>query len=179
VAEGEGFEPSRRCYRLRDFQSRALGQAMRPFQRRRGWDSNPRRLNTSPLFESGTFNHSDTSPRGSIPTTLHPQRGDNKTARVFRAVFGGTPGRNRTCGLWVRNPTLYPLSYRRVTLILHQILLGSPRRADLAGREGFEPSEDFISPQPLSRRPHSTTLAPPRADQFTPGRRRAVHNDPG
>jgi hypothetical protein len=32
VAEGEGFEPSRRCYRLRDFQSRALGQAMRPFQ---------------------------------------------------------------------------------------------------------------------------------------------------
>src|SRR5215212_5358877 len=31
VAEGEGFEPSRRCYRLRDFQSRALGQAMRPF----------------------------------------------------------------------------------------------------------------------------------------------------
>ncbi len=29
---------------------------------RRGWDSNPRRLNTSPLFESGTFNHSDTSP---------------------------------------------------------------------------------------------------------------------
>src|SRR5215207_5931705 len=31
MAEGEGFEPSRRCYRLRDFQSRALGQAMRPF----------------------------------------------------------------------------------------------------------------------------------------------------
>src|SRR5215213_3930433 len=31
LAEGEGFEPSRRCYRLRDFQSRALGQAMRPF----------------------------------------------------------------------------------------------------------------------------------------------------
>src|SRR5215212_7005696 len=29
---------------------------------RRGWDSNPRRLITSPLFESGTFNHSDTSP---------------------------------------------------------------------------------------------------------------------
>jgi hypothetical protein len=32
-----------------------------------------------------------------------------------RAVYrGGTPGRIRTCGLWVRNPTLYPLSYRRV-----------------------------------------------------------------
>src|ERR1700730_6068138 len=29
---------------------------------RRGWDSNPRWLLTTPLFESGTFNHSDTSP---------------------------------------------------------------------------------------------------------------------
>jgi hypothetical protein len=29
---------------------------------RRGWDSNPRWLITTPLFESGTFNHSDTSP---------------------------------------------------------------------------------------------------------------------
>ena len=32
LAEGMGFEPMRRHYRLRDFQSRALGQAMRPFQ---------------------------------------------------------------------------------------------------------------------------------------------------
>lgn len=31
VAEGEGFEPSRRSSRLRDFQSRALGRTMRPF----------------------------------------------------------------------------------------------------------------------------------------------------
>ena len=30
LAEGEGFEPSRRYNRLRDFQSRALGQTMRP-----------------------------------------------------------------------------------------------------------------------------------------------------
>jgi hypothetical protein len=30
---------------------------------RRGWDSNPRGLLTLPLFESGTLNHSDTSPR--------------------------------------------------------------------------------------------------------------------
>src|ERR671911_521755 len=36
------------------------GYATLPY--RRGWDSNPRRLITSPLFESGTFNHSDTSP---------------------------------------------------------------------------------------------------------------------
>ena len=35
LAEGEGFEPSRRYDRLRDFQSRALGQAMRPFQNTR------------------------------------------------------------------------------------------------------------------------------------------------
>ena len=76
VAEGEGFEPSKRYNRLRDFQSRALGQAMRPFRDslglaatlvrvaagRRGWDSNPRWLNTKPIFEIGTFNHSDTSP---------------------------------------------------------------------------------------------------------------------
>ena len=33
---------------------------------RRGWDSNPRCFRT-PLFESGTFNHSDTSPRASLP----------------------------------------------------------------------------------------------------------------
>src|SRR4051812_6255386 len=33
---------------------------------RRGWDSNPRCFRT-PLFESGTINHSDTSPRGRIP----------------------------------------------------------------------------------------------------------------
>src|SRR5690606_4088042 len=32
LAEGEGFEASRRSSRLRDFQSRALGQTMRPFQ---------------------------------------------------------------------------------------------------------------------------------------------------
>lgn len=28
---------------------------------------------------------------------------------------GGAPGRNRTCGLEVRNLTLYPLSYGRKT----------------------------------------------------------------
>ena len=31
MAEGAGFEPAIRYYRIRDFQSRALGQAMRPF----------------------------------------------------------------------------------------------------------------------------------------------------
>ncbi len=27
----------------------------------------------------------------------------------------GAPDRTRTCDLWVRNPTLYPLSYRRAS----------------------------------------------------------------
>jgi hypothetical protein len=31
-----------------------------------------------------------------------------------RSRFAGTPGRIRTYGLWVRNPTLYPLSYGRM-----------------------------------------------------------------
>lgn len=33
---------------------------------------------------------------------------------------------------------------------------------NLAGREGFEPSVGLYTRQPLSRRPHSTTLAPPQ-----------------
>ena len=32
----------------------------------------------------------------------------------------------------------------------------------MAGREGFEPSVELLAPQPLSRRPQSSTLAPPR-----------------
>jgi hypothetical protein len=36
--------------------------------RRRGWDSNPRWLITRPLFESGTINHSDTSPNSFYQT---------------------------------------------------------------------------------------------------------------
>src|SRR5215213_3925083 len=55
-------------------------------RRRRGWDSNPRRLITSPLFESGTFNHSDTSPthevyQCGIPGRRQNGTGDTKTAR--------------------------------------------------------------------------------------------------
>jgi hypothetical protein len=32
----------------------------------------------------------------------------------------------------------------------------------LAGRQGFEPWVELLAPQPLSRRPQSSTLAPPR-----------------
>ena len=35
--------------------------------KRRGWDSNPRSLIGTPLFESGTINHSDTSPHTHTP----------------------------------------------------------------------------------------------------------------
>jgi hypothetical protein len=38
---------------------------------RRGRDSNPRCFRT-PLFESGTINHSDTSPRQRIPKVDRP-----------------------------------------------------------------------------------------------------------
>lgn len=60
--------------RLRDFQSRALGQTMRPFQERRAVDCGGEGgirtrggFDTSLLFESSTLNHSDTSPPRSIP----------------------------------------------------------------------------------------------------------------
>jgi hypothetical protein len=32
--------------------------------------------------------------------------------------FIGAPGRNRTCGAWIRNPLLYPLSYGGLLVIL-------------------------------------------------------------
>ena len=57
---------------------------------RRGWDSNPRRLITSPLFESGTFNHSDTSPtcevyqRGRRRRRQNGGVGNNTAQRVPR-----------------------------------------------------------------------------------------------
>ena len=48
--------------------------------------------------------------------------------------FLGTPGRIRTCGLWVRNPTLYPLSYRRAAHIVPAA--GVSRQAAKVRREG-------------------------------------------
>ena len=47
-----------------------------------------------------------------------------------------------------------------------------------AGREGFEPSERFYHAQPLSRRPHSTTLAPPQADRSPAALRLGVDRNP-
>ena len=34
-----------------------------PHGQRRRWDSNPRPLSESPVFKTGSLNHSDTSPR--------------------------------------------------------------------------------------------------------------------
>jgi hypothetical protein len=36
---------------------------------------------------------------------------DKKTENSEGIDFIGAPGRNRTCGAWIRNPLLYPLSY--------------------------------------------------------------------
>ena len=62
-----------------------------------------------------------------------------------------TLGRIRTCDPLVRNQVLYPLSHEG---------------AILAGRQGFEPWVELLAPQPLSRRPQSSTLAPPRTLLF-------------
>ena len=76
VAEGEGFEPSRRYNRLRDFQSRALGQAMRPF---RDWHNGgeggirTHEAHHLTLFESAAIVHSATSPR---PRSIAKPRND-------------------------------------------------------------------------------------------------------
>lgn len=43
-------------------------------KKRRGWDSNPRSLKARPLFESGTMNHSDTSPFFIIPKLVTKQK---------------------------------------------------------------------------------------------------------
>ena len=155
MAEGEGFEPSRRYDRLRDFQSRALGQAMRPFQL-----SDPRQRAERVGFEPTVAHHHTAfrerhlQPLGhlssarvyQVPQVVHHARPhapgnrvsarqmDTKTARMFPGGLAGTPGRIRTCGLWVRNPTLYPLSYRRAAHIVPAA--GVSRQAAAVRREG-------------------------------------------
>ena len=55
----------------------------------------------------------------------------------------GTPGRIRTCGLWVRNPTLYPLSYRRMRGFYPRPDRdgSSIRRCDTGGKGGIRTLE--------------------------------------
>ena len=45
----------------------------------------------------------------------------------------------------------------------------------LAGRAGFEPAVELDTRQPLSRRPHSTTLAPPQLRAYSGGRGIRTH----
>jgi hypothetical protein len=58
---------------------------------RRGWDSNPRRLITSPLFESGTFNHSDTSPTREVYQRSRAirRRNGGRNSKTARQLPGG------------------------------------------------------------------------------------------
>ena len=146
LAEGEGFEPSRRCYRLRDFQSRALGQAMRPFQRRRGWDSNPRRLITSPLFESGTFNHSDTSPTREVYQRSRAirRRNGGRNSKTARQLPGGL-----SWYAW-QDSNLRPLGPQPNALSpelqAQMRFCAASVQPIAAGREGFEPSEEIKAP---------------------------------
>ena len=61
---------------------------------RRGWDSNPRCFRT-PLFESGTINHSDTSPRRGYQRVAARQIGGTaeRRARPVAAGHAETPMR--------------------------------------------------------------------------------------
>ncbi len=52
----------------------------------------------------------------------------------------GTPEGTRTPDLLVRNQTLYPLSYGRLTPNEYTRSEGPATSANPAGREGFEPS---------------------------------------
>ena len=73
---------------------------------RRGRDSNPRCFRT-PLFESGTINHSDTSPRERIPNRVrraalagrrvHRQRDDGCAVSGWRAAGRAPPPRRDGC----------------------------------------------------------------------------------
>src|SRR5437588_11539558 len=54
-------------------------------RRRRGGDSNPRGFR-QPLFESGTINHSDTSPPSSLAGEMSLQERDDLRPRVLRVV---------------------------------------------------------------------------------------------
>ncbi len=132
---------------------------------RRGWDSNPRgrfrdplALQASALSQLGdlSFCHRTPAERvGFEPTGLSPNCfQDSRLKPLGHLSAHGAPGRTRTADLVVRNHTLYPLSYRR-TLQRAQ----GPRRR---GERDSNPRRKFLKlPQPLSRRPHSASLASP------------------
>ena len=43
--------------------------------------------------------------------TLMIQKIKGLCTLVYNPRSAGAPGKNRTCGTWIRNPLLYPLSY--------------------------------------------------------------------
>src|SRR5258708_34369556 len=64
---------------------------------RREWDSNPRGLFTLPLFESGTFDHSDISPWASIAYSIRNDKayrlGTLTVSGLARSWIPATPVR--------------------------------------------------------------------------------------
>ena len=72
---------------------------------------------------------------------------------------GGTPGRDRTCGLWFRRPTLYPLSYRRTQS--SAIII-----ADL----GWKMSGNLLDFQPRQPLPRVLHLSYPRLSILPEGK---------
>jgi hypothetical protein len=139
VAEGEGFEPSRRCYRLRDFQSRALGQAMRPF---RGG-------------EGGIRTHGGSSPHrfsraapSTTRTPLQPVKYTNAVPGNGAKTDAGTakpPGNNRAASRWYawQDSNLRPLGPQPNALspeLQARITHFTPerQRPAVAGRRGRE-----------------------------------------
>ncbi len=163
MAEGAGFEPAMRL-RIPAFQASALGQlcdpsgcpdlptyrpAGRPAAERAGFEPAVARHHTAfreqhlkPLghlsardyTKGGALLSPSSGSRVSFSLNREPARQRNKPP--LRGGFG-TPGRIRTCGLWVRNPTLYPLSYRRMTFGA-QTLWGGCRRLEPLDRSGGE-----------------------------------------
>ena len=61
--EKEGFEPSHRFHRPTPFPGEPLQPLGYFSKKRKGWDSNPRLLSKTPVFKTGSLNHSDTPPK--------------------------------------------------------------------------------------------------------------------
>ncbi len=80
--------------------------------------------------------------------TCGPRFHQRKNGPLWPVSGAGALAVIRTRDLLLRREALYPLSYE------------GARRIQ-AGRAGFEPAVEVFPRQPLSRRPQSSTLAPP------------------
>ena len=127
---------------------------------RRGRDSNPRCFRT-PLFESGTINHSDTSPRERIPEASGRAPSDD----------GPGAGRDRAQTRWTAPSRSSSASARRMPLTTW-----SRRAARDAGRAGGR----FRRPRRSSSGPHRPAphvAGEEGADAHRAGLHRREHRD--